>query len=66
MSNVVQIKGSREAPKAERSSMETLIISVDQVNQWKVPAFQRPVRVNVRTSLSNWAILRRDAIAPAV
>lgn len=46
MSNVVMMKGSREAPKLMRSSMETLIISADQVNQWKVPPFQRPVRVN--------------------
>lgn len=48
MSNVVQIKGTREAPKAQRSSMETLIISIDQVNQWEVPPFQRPVRVNAK------------------
>lgn len=48
MSNVVAIKGTREAPKSQRSSMETLIISVDQVNQWKVPPFQRPVRVNAK------------------
>lgn len=46
MSNVVAIKGTREAPKSQRSSMETLIVSVDQVNQWKVPSFQRPVRMN--------------------
>lgn len=46
MSNVIEIKGKREAPKAARSSMETLIISVDQVNQWKIPPFQRPLRVN--------------------
>lgn len=46
MSNIIHIKGSREAPKAQRSNMETLIISIDQVNQWKVPPFQRPVRTN--------------------
>lgn len=44
--NIVSIKGSREAPKSQRSTMETLIISVEQVNRWKVPPFQRPVRVN--------------------
>lgn len=50
MSNVVSIKGSREAPKSQRSMMETLIISVEQVKQWKVPPFQRPVRVNAKVS----------------
>lgn len=47
-SNVVSLKGTREAPKSLRSSMETLIVSIDQVNQWKVPPFQRPVRVNAK------------------
>lgn len=50
MNNIISIKGSREAPKGQRSSMETLIISVDQVNQWRVPPFQRPVRVNTKVS----------------
>lgn len=45
---VVNIKGSREAPKSERSSMETLIVSIDQVNQWRIPPFQRPLRVNAK------------------
>lgn len=46
MSNVVPIKGAREAPKASRSSMETLIVSLEEVNQWRVPTFQRPLRIN--------------------
>lgn len=48
MNNVVHIKGSREAPKSARSTMETVIISIDQVNQWRIPPFQRPVRVNAK------------------
>ena len=48
--NVVPIKGTREAPKAQRSTMETLIISVEQVTQWRVPPFQRPVRVNSKVA----------------
>lgn len=43
----VSIKG-RTAPKAHRSEMETKIISLDQVDAWKVPPFQRPVRVNAK------------------
>lgn len=46
MNNVVALKGSREAPKSDRSSMETLIISVEQVNQWRLPPCQRLLRVN--------------------
>jgi hypothetical protein len=48
MTNVVQMKGSREAPKSQRSSMETLIVSIDQVNQWQLPPCQRPLRVNAK------------------
>jgi hypothetical protein len=46
--NVIEIKGRREAPRAERSSMETLIITLDQVNSWKVPPFQRPLHINAK------------------
>lgn len=48
MSNIINLKGAREAPKAARSSMETMIVSLDEVNQWRVPPFQRPVRVNIK------------------
>lgn len=46
MANVVPIRGAREAPKASQNRMETLIVSADDVNAWKVPPFQRPLRVN--------------------
>lgn len=62
MNNVVQIKGSREAPKSQRSSMETIIVSVDQVQQWRVPPFQRPVRVNAKVTAMAEE-LKRDAVS---
>lgn len=34
------------APKSQRSQMETRIIDQDEVSSWKVPPFQRPLRVN--------------------
>lgn len=46
MNNIVPIKGTRQAPKAARSKMDTLIFSAAEVNQWKLPPFQRPLRVN--------------------
>lgn len=39
------LKG-REAPKNARSTMETLLFHRDEINNWKIPPFQRPVRVN--------------------
>ena len=46
MSNIVPIKGLREAPKSQQSKMETSIITVDQVSAWHLPPFQRTLRVN--------------------
>jgi hypothetical protein len=46
MNNVIGIKGGKEAPRDRRSSMETMIISVAMVDQWVLPPFQRPLRVN--------------------
>lgn len=42
---IINLKG-REAPKAVRSAMETLLFSRDDIENWKVPKFQRPIRVN--------------------
>jgi ParB/Sulfiredoxin domain len=42
---VLHMKG-REAPKNKRSAMETLIFSRDEVMTWKIPPFQRPIRLN--------------------
>lgn len=36
----------KTAPKSARSTMETTIVTIDQVNNWRVPPFQRPVRQN--------------------
>lgn len=48
MATVIQLRGVKEAPKAVRSLMDTLIITPDQINQWRIPPFQRPIRVNCK------------------
>ncbi len=35
-------------PKSLQSSMETQILTIDQVNKWRLPPFQRPLRVNAK------------------
>jgi hypothetical protein len=40
------IPGLKAAPKAYRATMESVILDLDRINQWRVPPFQRPVRVN--------------------
>lgn len=48
MGNVVPIKGAQQAPKNVQSRMETLIITQEMVNAWKIPPFQRPIRINAK------------------
>jgi hypothetical protein len=43
---VIPFKGGKQAPKALQSQMETRIISVAEASAWKLPPFQRPLRVN--------------------
>lgn len=43
--SIIHLK-SREAPKSARSSMETLLFARSEIDTWRVPPFQRPVRVN--------------------
>lgn len=48
MGNVVPIKGAHQPPKAEQSRMDTLIITPAMVHEWRIPPFQRPVRINAK------------------
>lgn len=62
MGNVIPITGAREAPKAVQSRMETLIISPMMVNTWKIPPFQRPLRVNEKVRTVTEQIKKTEAI----
>lgn len=48
MGHVVSIKGAHLAPKSEQSRMDTLIVTQAMANEWKIPPFQRPLRVNAK------------------
>lgn len=46
MAHIIPMRGVREAPKADRSKMETLLLTPEIVAEWRLPPFQRPLRVN--------------------
>lgn len=46
MAQIIAMKGAKEAPRAEQARMETLIITARMVAEWRLPPFQRPLRVN--------------------
>lgn len=62
MGNVVPIKGAQQPPKPEQSRMETLIITQAMVNEWKIPPFQRPVRINSKVQAVTEHIRQKEEI----
>jgi hypothetical protein len=40
------VRGAKDAPKNVRSKMETLLVSLAEIERWKLPNFQRPLREN--------------------
>ncbi len=51
MGKVISITGAREAPKASQSRMDTLILDQAMVSQWRIPPFQRPLRINEKVRI---------------
>jgi hypothetical protein len=51
MATVISIKGAHQPPKASQSKMDTLILTQSLVNNWKVPPFQRPLRINCKVQM---------------
>jgi hypothetical protein len=45
---VIPIRGAKDAPKAERSKMETLQLTPDILNTWILPPFQAPLKLNAK------------------
>lgn len=50
MGNVVPIKGAQQPPKSVQSRMDTLIVTPAMVKEWRIPPFQRPVRINAKVA----------------
>lgn len=48
MGNVVSIKGAKLPPKSVQSRMDTLIVTPAMVATWRLPPFQRPLRINAK------------------
>jgi len=65
-SNVVPMKGAREAPKADRSHMETLLLTPELVEGWRLPPFQRPLKVNKKVRAIAEELLHNGGIIQGV
>jgi hypothetical protein len=62
MGNVIAIKGAQHAPRASSSKMETLILTQPMVNEWRVPPFQRPLRINCKIQAVTEAIRHSEVV----
>ena len=62
MGTVVSISGAREAPKAAQSRMDTIIVTQPMVAAWKIPPFQRPLRINDKVRMVTEQVKRDEVI----
>lgn len=68
--NVIRLPGAselpRNAPKSIRSIMDTLLITQDGVRLWKMPPFQRPLRVNAKVMALAEVLKANGGVLPGV
>ncbi len=62
MGNVISLSGAKEAPKAEQNRMDTVIVTPAIVHAWKIPPFQRPLRINDKVRMVTEHIKRDECI----
>lgn len=62
MGNVVAIKGAQSPPRAQQSRMDTIIMTQEMANNWKIPPFQRPLRVNAKVQSVTEEIKKTETI----
>lgn len=62
---VAVVEPLKRAPRAERTQMDTIELTAEQVSKWKSPPFQRPVRVNEKV-MGVAEDLKRDRVMPGI
>jgi hypothetical protein len=66
MATIISLSGAKEAPKSEQSRMDTIIINPQMVNNWKLPPFQRPLRINDKVRSVTEQIKKSESIEGVV
>jgi len=60
------MKTTRTESKAKRSTMDTIAVDLRTVNGWRIPPFQRPLRVNDKVRAIAEAITADGGVIPGV
>lgn len=61
--NVIQL---RRAPASKRTRMDTLLLNAKTINSWRIPPFQRPVRINEKVRALAEEIKQAGGVVPGV
>lgn len=59
------VEFEHRAPRAKRTQMDTIELTMEQVGTWKLPPFQRPVRINEKVN-GVVEVLRKDGVMPGI
>jgi len=60
------IKPSTEAERSTRTTLDTIEVTPDLVRSWKLPPFQRLLKVNPKVLAIAQAIRKDDGVMPGV
>jgi hypothetical protein len=64
--SLLHLKSGRQPPPARRIVTETRIFTVDEIGAWRVPPFQRPLRINDKVRMLSEQIKTDGGIIPGV
>lgn len=60
------VKPSTEAERTTQTTLDTIEVTPDLVKSWKIPPFQRPLRINEKLIALSQQIKRDDGVIPGV
>jgi hypothetical protein len=65
-SNVIRMVGAKEAPRSVRSKMDTLELTIDALDRWKKPPFQREQRMTKKVRLLVAELKESGGVIPGI
>ena len=65
-SNVIRMVGAKEAPRSVRSKMDTLELTIDALDRWKKPPFQREQRMTKKVRLLVAELKESSGVIPGI
>ena len=66
MSELRIVKPSTEAEKSTQTTLDTWEITPNQARSWRMPPFQRPLRINEKVQVLAKTIRIEDGVIPGV